>query len=195
MPAARDDRRHAVLDHDGTLGDAVDVPEQPRRGLRHDHDPRAVLRDPAHGLADLRLRLRQDRMERGDDRLLQGFEKRQAVIVVDTVAPDAVKTELVLEVDSVDGGFVDRSCGPAVAFLVPLLDAPPDVGPVGARSVRLVNRGSDTTDRWVGRFYSRHEIGGERRDPAAPGDRGGDECNPHHTILGCHRFLGWQRHA
>src|SRR5256886_7676121 len=184
MPAARDDRRHAVLDHDGTLRDAVDVPEQPRRGLRHDDDPRAVLRDPAHGLADLRFRLGQDRVERGDDRLLQGFEKRHAVVVVNTVAPDTVKTELVLEVDGVDGRFVDRSCDPAVAFLVPLLDAPPDVGPVGARRVRLVNRGSDTTDRWVGRFYSGHQIGRERGDPAAPGDWGGEGGNAHYNILG-----------
>src|SRR2546429_607003 len=132
MPAARDDRRHAVLDHDGTLRDAVDVPEQPRRGLRHDHDPRAVLRDPAHGLADLRLRLRQDRVERGDDRLLQGFEKRHAVIVVDTVEPAATKTYLVPELDAFAVGRL-AGLGGAGALLVAAFD--PEVPP---RVLRLV---------------------------------------------------------
>src|SRR5438270_13634579 len=42
VPATRHDRWHAVLDHDRALGYAVDVPEQPRRGLGHDHDPRSA---------------------------------------------------------------------------------------------------------------------------------------------------------
>ena len=102
VPATRHDRRHAVLDHDRALGYAVDVPEQPRRGLGHDHDPRAARGDATHGLADLRLGLGQDRVQRRDDGLLQSFKERHAMIFVDTVAPDAVETKLMLQVDGVD---------------------------------------------------------------------------------------------
>src|SRR6266576_5796432 len=108
-------------------------------------------------------------MQGRDHRLLERLEERHAVIVVDAVPPHPVQTEFVLQVDRVHRRLVDRSGLGAVALFVTLLDPPPDVRAVGTCRVWLVDSGSDTTDRWVGRFYSRHEIGREGGDPAAPG--------------------------
>ena len=90
VPPTRDDRGHAVLDHHRPLRDPVHVLEQPRRGLGHDDHPRAVLSDAPHGFADLRLGLGKNRVQGRDDRLLEGFEERHAMILVDAVAPDTV---------------------------------------------------------------------------------------------------------
>src|SRR4030081_2986271 len=195
MPSTRLDRRHAVLDYVRALLDPVHVGEQTGRGLCHDDDPRAVLRNTAHGFADLRLRLGQHGVERGDDRLLEGFEERHAVILVDAVPPNAVQTEFVLEIHGVDRRFIDRARGAAIALLIALLDAPADIRAVRTGRVGLVDRGSHTTYRRVGRLYGRHQICGKCRDSAAPGNSGSDKGNPHYTILQCQRFLDWQRHT
>src|SRR5207237_3896390 len=106
-----------------------------------------------------------------------------AMIYEYTVAPDAVETKIMLQVDGVDRSLIYRARGAAVALFVALLDAPADIRPVCARGVRLVDRRSHATDRWVGCFYSRHQIGGKGCDSAAPGNSGSDEGDPHYTIL------------
>ena len=195
MTAAGHDRRHPMRDHHRAMRDAVDVREQMRGRLGHHDDRRTPVGDAAHDLADLRFRLRQHRVQGGDDRLVQLLEQGHAMVLVDAIAPDAKDAEFVLKVHDVRRRLVDRAGGTPIALPVTLPDPPANLRAIGARSIRLVDRGSDATDRWVGRLYSGHEIGGECRDPAPARNRGGDKGDTHNTILRCHRCLDWQRNA
>ena len=123
-------------------------------------------------------------MQGRDDRLVQLLEHRHAVVVVDAVVPDPVQPELVLDVHDVGRGLIDRARGAAIARLVPLPDAPADLGAVRVGRVRLVDRGGHATHRRVGRFHRGQQIGRERGDAAPARDRGGDEGDTDKTILG-----------
>ena len=109
------------------------------------------------------------------------------MILVDAVAPDPVEAELVLDVHRVGGRLVDRSGRPPVAGAVPLPDAPADLGAVRPSGVRLVDRGGNATDRWVGRLHGGHEIGGEGGYAAATRYGGGDKSDAQESILLCQR--------
>src|SRR5438105_7232579 len=114
MAPLRSDRRHPMRYHDRWLGDPIHVAKESRRGLRHDDDHGALFRDAAKRVAHPRLRLRQDRMEGRDDRLVELAEKSRRVIVIGPIAVYAVEAELVLEVHDVDGRVIDRSAGRSI---------------------------------------------------------------------------------
>jgi hypothetical protein len=124
-------------------------------------------------------------VQRGDHGLAQLLEKERQVVLVeviaglavgaDLLAPDAVKTELVLDVHDVGVGQIDRARGGAITLGVALVDAPAHVGLVGAQNPRLLDGRDAARRRGVGGPHGRHQIPGEGCDPTPAGYSGRDE--------------------
>ena len=168
-PAVGLDRGHAMRYHHRHLGDAVRAGEDVGRRLGH-HDGRgAEPNRRADRLPHRGRRVRWHRVQRGDDRLPQGFEERSQVIVIDVVFPCPVEPEFVLDIDDVDVGAVDRFSRHAVVARVPLPDAPAHLAAIGPDLVGLVDRGHAEPGAWIGGFNRGHQVGRERGDSAPPG--------------------------
>src|SRR5439155_1070421 len=84
-----------------------------------------------------------------------------------------------------------RPCG-SIGAPARLAPAPPHLGAIGARRVRLVDGDLPDPDGRIGRLHGLDEIPGEGGDPTAPGHRGRDENDPHMTIFLDHRSLDRQ---
>ncbi len=166
-PSVRLDRRHAVLDDRGLFRDVVDVPQEPRGGVTHDHDDVAALRRVADRLQRPGLRSWRHGVQRDHHRLRQMLEEHREVIVVQTVMPLTVQAELVLDVDDVDARGVDRSRRITIGAPVLLADAPAHLRPVRPCGARLVDGDLDRADRGVRDLHGGEQIAGERGDAAA----------------------------
>ena len=107
-------------------------------------------------------------MQRGDDWLAQRLQKGPQVIVIDTVGPGPVEPELVLHVDDVGFGAVDRLSRHPVVVGVPLPDPPANLTAIRSDLDWLVDRGHPTADPSVGSFDRGHQVGREGGYSASP---------------------------
>src|SRR6185503_311018 len=164
------DGGHAVLDHHRRTRYPVDLAEQTCRGRAPDDDLIAALRDVANGLERPRLRLWRDGVQSRDHGLRAVVEEYAQVVVVGSVVPHAVETELVLHVDDVHVRFAYCDRRVAVRARLLLTDAPADIWSVSARGAPFVDGCCVDPHGRIGRFDGRGEVRGERGDATPAGN-------------------------
>ena len=88
--------------HNRHVCDSIRVREDASRRIGH-HDGRgAEPNRRANRLSHRRRRIGWHGVQRGHDRLPQGFEEGAQMIVIDAVRPCSVKPKFVLNIDNVD---------------------------------------------------------------------------------------------